>query len=322
MKYVRSALFYLITLGFVSGFVGCGDDPKVIPSNKEGSNATTDGNQTSQSSSNQPNALPADGPGVVVDNQPQVLETPTPVKNPGPKWSGSPEAFMSVFGGRGMPNELPRLFVNATAAPYTGLINKVFPNGKPQFTGQYKDGYLDGDARWWNKDGSLASAGLMKEGKVVKWEIQAQAKIPVSENTPPAEPVFVGTNHDFGNWSTNANIGEGSYLLEKKTGERVNGAIKVHTASGRLITYKEYQDGKQHGLEVGWNDDGQKNMQTNYADGQKNGKETMWNENGVVIYEAFFVNGKQHGIEITRNDDGSISSENRYENGELVEQPE
>ncbi|MFP6900263.1 MAG: hypothetical protein VCA36_04935, partial [Opitutales bacterium] len=248
MNYFRYALFSLLGIGFATGFGGCGEDPTILSEEKDPETKTGDFQKPQGTGTVAEEKEPKVAAPLAVDHeQLPVPEISNAVPAPGPKWTGLSGEFTSVFGGRGMPNELPRLFVNATAAPYTGSINKLFANGDPEFSGNYQDGYLEGVARWWNNDGSLASVGLMKGGKVVKWEIQAQAEIPASnkdEPDPAPDPIFVGTNESLDNWTTVANLGGEQYLLEKKTGEKVTGAVKVHDASGRLTTYKEYQKGK------------------------------------------------------------------------------
>jgi hypothetical protein len=233
---------------------------------------------------------------VVEDDQAEVSNAIAPVTNPGPKWTGASGEFASVFGGRAFPGELPRLFVNATAAPYTGSIKRVFSNGEPQFTGDYENGYLEGTARWWNSDGSLASVAQMKEGKVVKWELVGQ--IEDNRGQPEiasTEPAFAGTYDNIDEWTTGFNASEGTFLLDKKSGEKVSGGVKVHDENRRIRSY------------------------TGYKDGLKHGPEAWWNKNGVKVYEATFVNGKKHGLETSWNDDGSTATLDLYDNGKLVE---
>ena len=297
MNSFQNLLLSLLALNFLILFGSCGDDALVTSPETGDPYANSAGNQTAEGAGIKGESPNFSSPSVVDSNQEADLNDLYPVKNPGPKWSGTSGDFIAVFGGRGLPGELPRLFVNATAAPYTGSIKRVFSSGKPEFVGDYEDGYLEGSVRWWNSDGSLASSAQVKGGKVVKWGVLGQIESTGIKDTT-VKPAFVGTYENVDEWATGFNAGEDDLLVDKKTGGKVSGSVKVLDENRRLKSYTEYKDGMKHGLEV------------------------LWNDSGIKIYEISFANGKQHGTETTWDDDGTISSLNIYDNGVLVPPPQ
>ena len=49
--------------------------------------------------------------------------------------------------------------------PFSGKVLGKYENGKTEYRGKYKDGYLNGVATWWYENGKKDSEGTVKNGK-------------------------------------------------------------------------------------------------------------------------------------------------------------
>ena len=93
----------------------------------------------------------------------------------------------------------------------------------------------------------------------------------------------------------------------------------MHDKNGAVSYYSEYKDGKLHGRNENWHNNGVKSTVANYINGIKHGLETWWDEeSGLKTWEANYVNGKQHGLETAWDENGTILFQRSYHTGQLV----
>ncbi len=299
MKTIHSSVFLLVALSLAAGFSGCGNDSE-IESDK-------------------------------VNNQGGVIIPEAKITPPSAKWVGSSNEYEVIFMEResGDPEnalDFPRIFVRSADTPYTGSINRVYLSGAFEFKGGYQNGFLEGLARQWESDGTLASSVHVKGGNIVKSENLEQTGSvaprlePSQENTiVPSAPIFVGDNKNLATWTT-ITVEEGvEYLLDKRTGKKVTGGLQVQDDNGGKSYYSEYRDGKLHGRNDNWHNNGVKSIESSYLGGLKHGVETWRDEHtGLKTWEANYLNGKLHGIETTWDENGTVLSQRSYQNGELI----
>ncbi len=77
-----------------------------------------------------------------------------------------------------------------------------------------------------------------------------------------------------------------------------NTEIKViRHGNGEVESETPYVDGKKHGLQTRWYDDGTKEREERYKAEKKHGMETWWHENGEKWCERKWMEGKMHGME-------------------------
>lgn len=116
-----------------------------------------------------------------------------------------------------------------------------------------------------------------------------------------------------------------------KLGERDDGGEDLLYASGSQTPYtgwsklikrnglveniEQYKDGKLHGLEVWWFDNGKKYSEINYKDGKKNGLQVRWFENGQKQVESSHKDGELHGLITKWRQDGSMWFSKNYNDG-------
>jgi antitoxin component YwqK of YwqJK toxin-antitoxin module len=304
MKTMQYPVLSIIALVFSAWFSGCGKDPE------NGSTTPKNGNEIS----------------------PIIPEAK--IKLPGSKWVGSRAEFEVIFEERDSPSngnlDYQRLFVRANDSPYTGSITRIHLNGRPEFTGNYENGYLQGPARQWNSDGSLDSSTRVEGGIALnlqtpeelsgnELEVSIQPKLNQVDVVVPSEPIFIGDNDNLAEWTTITVEDEVQYLLDKRTGQKVTGGLKVYDKNGVVSYYSEYKDGKLHGRNENWHNNGVKSTDANYINGVKHGLETWRDEeSGLKTWEANYVNGKQHGLETTWDENGTILFQRSYQNGQLI----
>lgn len=318
MDKTKHRFHFFVFVILAACFSGCGDDPNLEPTNSN--NVLGDGNL-----SNPPvnAAFVASGNSAVSGSVNPKIPVPAapiaPIVNvektdievrPDYSTGENEEAL-----------DFPQLLAKTNDAPYTGPFTRAFPNGKREFSANYKNGLLEGEAQWWNFDGTLASSAQVENGMIVKWEISAQVEdAPSSLDADPVEIIFFGNPENANAWST-SNIEEDSeVLLVKESGAKVSGAVKIHDENRRLLSYAEYKDGQLHGRKAEWFPNGVKSIESNHLNGKKHGAEVWRHENGHKKWEMNHINGEQHGLAIEWDENGNISKQDLYENGRLVDE--
>ena len=304
MKTIHYTVFSILGLVLTAWFSGCGNDPE--------NGSTTSKNEK--------------------EIGPIIPEAK--IKIPDSEWVGSREEFEVIFEERDSPSnenlDYQRLFVRANDNPYTGSITRVYLNGKPEFTGNYENGYLEGPVRQWNSDGSLDSSTRVEGGITLnlqtpeelsgnELEVLVQPILKQVDVVVPSEPIFIGDNDNLAEWTKITVEDEVQYLLDKRTGQKVTGGLKVYDKNGVVSYYSEYKDGKLHGRNENWHNNGVKSTEANYINGVKHGLETWRDEeSGLKTWEANYVNGKQHGLETAWDENGTIIFQRSYQNGQLI----
>ena len=213
------------------------------------------------------------------------------IETPGVEWVGTLTEYAAIFSEDllakgGAATDLPRLFVRLNKAPYTGSITRVFQDGAVEFMGKYVDGYLDGLVRQWARDGSMISSIRAKRGQILEENISDSSEPPAPILLAPTEgegvvseaPIFIGSNEALSEWTTFSE--DGDFLIDKRTGKKVSGGIKVYDKNGKLSYFSQYKAGKLHGREEKSHANGQKMTDIQYADGVKHGVEIWWDEEG------------------------------------------
>lgn len=319
MKSISNFLRFLISAVFISWLAGCGQDSKT-PSQK------TDA-ETPPPAKDE-NLTPSAKKAPLVASIPDAPEAPTPEGD----WVGYNSQYDAIFEEDAAqdadgPLDHNRVFRRSDKAAYTGTITKLHLNGKVMYKGLYKDGYLEGTAKWWEPDGSLEDALQVKRGRSgnsLLDDLEGDARLAPTVSPPsaptngpsPSENIFIGTTNDLNTWTRTETINEESYLLDDRTGAKVTGSLTIYqNENGQLLESKPYKDGKLHGLWVTFYTNGNPNTESNYRDGIQHGASKVLFENGRVATETNYVDGELDGLETNYNEDGTISSQYLYKDG-------
>ncbi len=85
--------------------------------------------------------------------------------------------------------------------------------------------------------------------------------------------------------------------IDKSQKPRTQIRVEItHHTNGTVTSKSPYVNGKIHGLETGWDENGQKRRETMYRDGKFHGTSSWWNENGAKVWETY----SQHDEEYSR----------------------
>ena len=316
MKIYPHFLISFILLSFATWFVGCSDDSLVDSSKKKPDLVIDDGNVTT---------LP----------EPQF-------DTPGEEWVGVIISYRLTFeevqlsepdeNGTLVPVELdhPELHLRSSSTPYSGAIIRLYSNGEPEFTGYYENGLLEGVARWWYSDGTPFYSHLVKGGMNIeddsrslddfednRAEILTKVQASGKDFGASTNVIFIGDNDLFDQFTMVSK--EGDRLLDERSRNLVTGAFKINDHAGRLTTYSEYKDGKRHGRQESWHENGMKSTESSFVSGLKHGVEIWRSDNGRKTWEVNYSNGKQHGVETAWDEEGQMLYQRRHQNGEMVE---
>lgn len=91
------------------------------------------------------------------------------------------------------------------------------------------------------------------------------------------------------------------------------GWSKSMHGNGQVECLACYENGKKHGLDTEWYENGQKGWEHNYKNNMLEGKTTSWYENGQKKIEATYVDGNQHGLFTTWYENGQKNIEANYQ---------
>ena len=83
-----------------------------------------------------------------------------------------------------------------------------------------------------------------------------------------------------------------------------NGIVKEQTG--------EYINNKLHNKWTYWADDGRKTEETNYDNGLKNGLQIKWNNENIKVIETEYIQNKPHGKWTFWYDNGTIKAYGSY----------
>ena len=89
-------------------------------------------------------------------------------------------------------------------------------------------------------------------------------------------------------------------------------------ASGQYYLKGTIKNGKKHGKETWWHENGQKEIEQNYIDGKRDGKSTWWYENGQIKFEGIFKDGELNGKATGWHEDGQIEGEAIFKDSECI----
>lgn len=95
--------------------------------------------------------------------------------------------------------------------------------------------------------------------------------------------------------------------------EAYSGWIYELYPEGELMRAAQYENGKQHGLNLLWYPDGNPQMSANYRNGALHGRFLGWYQNGFVIYDMFLNRGTYASDNLVDSDDRQQEEAEIYE---------
>ena len=220
-----------------------------------------------------------------------------------------------------VPVSKGRLRFKGDNSPYSGKVFQHYLSGEILHYATYKDGFREGRAFGWKKDGNLTKVSqgwgynyqeidlntiLDNPGK----ELTAQMKVILPELETSA--VFIGTQEEWKEWAT---VNSDGITFCLTTGVYLDGEVKIHAQEGHLDTVRIYKEGLLDGEFSKYHSNGTQSQSIQYKAGQKHGKETWWQDNGYKSYSANFLDGQLHGKTFNWDDNGYLASQSEFDRG-------
>ena len=123
---------------------------------------------------------------------------------------------------------------------------------------------------------------------------------------------------DQASWEEIIEYDEENRAFDSRTGNFLEGKVKVYDPEGHISGVYNYKDGFAHGISEDYHLNGVVSLSVNYLHGKKHGKEEWFTEDGAPTYEANFKEDVMDGSEITWGEEGAFT-EIIYSNGKVVE---
>jgi hypothetical protein len=125
---------------------------------------------------------------------------------------------------------------------------------------------------------------------------------------------------DQASWEKIIEYDEENRGFDSRTGNLLEGRMKVYGYDGQLSGVYNYKDGFLHGSSEDYYPHGVVSLSVTYLHGKKHGKEEWFTEDGAPTYEANFKEDVMDGSEIIWGEEGGYT-EIIYSNGKVVESP-
>ena len=149
----------------------------------------------------------------------------------------------------------------------------------------------------------------------------AAGGVPVVESNYTGEPLTASSvvTIDQASWEEIIEFDEENRGFDSRTGNFLEGKVKVYDPEGHLSGLYNYKNGFLHGSSEDYHLNGVVSLSVNYLHGKKHGKEEWFTEDGSTTYEANFKDDVMDGPEITWGEEGAFT-EIIYSNGKVVEE--
>ena len=124
---------------------------------------------------------------------------------------------------------------------------------------------------------------------------------------------------DQASWEKIIEYDEKNRGFDSRTGNFLEGKVKVYGIEGQLSGVYNYKDGFAHGISEDYHPNGVVSLSVSYLHGRKHGKEEWFTDDGATTYEANFKDDVMDGPEITWGEEGGYT-EIIYSDGKVVKQ--
>ncbi len=99
--------------------------------------------------------------------------------------------------------------------------------------------------------------------------------------------------------------------------EQPHGKIETyHKITKNKILEKNYNEGKEDGIQKEWYENGQLKYERNFKEGKKDGIQKEWYENEQLFYEGNYKKGEFEGKQKMWDEDGQLKLEENYYTGD------
>ncbi len=106
------------------------------------------------------------------------------------------------------------------------------------------------------------------------------------------------------------------FIMDDDTGR--NGTLKKYGYDGKVTSIAHIRNGVRDGIETWFDKQGRVLMRVPYVNGKKHGRQEAYYENGDLMITYTYRNGVKDGPATTYNKDGSINSQVIFDHGKIV----
>ena len=242
---------------------------------------------------------------VVIDLDGDTFYDPPQIKMEGSYINGNRDSTWTSWYANGNKKEE----LNYTLGKLNGSQIHWYENGNKKDEGNYVNGKQEGSWVWYyetgiNKEQTYFLDG-QQDGLWIEWH---------NDGAKKKERKFINGERDsiWTSWYPNGNKKlQSTYSKGKLNGPFTswyeNGIVKEQTG--------EYINNKLHNKWIYWADDGRKTEETNYDNGLKNGLQIKWNNENIKVIETEYIQNKPHGKWTFWYDNGTIQRYEEYNEG-------
>jgi len=169
-----------------------------------------------------------------------------------------------------------RLVVDTEESVILDLRNTYYPDGSVESTGGYVDGVREGTHRFYNRDGSIASAEIYDSGMKT------------------AEGIVDEKGDLQGYWKLYYPSGELKAEGEYENSERTGDWIFYHL-NGKIEHKGKYVEGEPQGGWTWYFDNGNLRREEYYRRGKEDGESVEYDREGNVITKGEYISGYKEG---------------------------
>ena len=248
----------------------------------------------------------------------EILRTPPP--GAGPEYNVRRDENDTGL----IPVSMGRLRYRKDNSPYTGKVYQHFLSGELIHYANYQDGFRQGIAYWWRKDGNLTKVSQGWGYNYQEIPVTEESKNPILQmsdemkNIKPSveeTAIFVGFQKEWEEWSE---VNSNGITFSLNSGVYLTGEVKIFSEDGDLQMLRRYKDGLLDGEMATYHPNGKQAQSVQYKAGKRHGKEIWWQDNGYKSYTANHFEGKLHGKTFNWDDKGYLVSQSEFEMGNPV----
>lgn len=187
--------------------------------------------------------------------------------------------------------------VRGDTKPFSGIAHETFANGQMKYSGEFRNGRLEGRTIAWHENGQKRMEAEFAHGelngKSTRWH----------ENGKKREETQFKNGLPHGEkrlWFANGAI----RFTGRFQGGKYHGWLTGWDEQGRIQYRIACREGKPHGEYRTWHANGRRKEQGRCCQGRPDGIWTRWYANGRMKGEIAFRNGERHGVQARWHESG------------------
>ncbi|MCH9630111.1 MAG: hypothetical protein S4CHLAM37_01040 [Chlamydiia bacterium] len=199
-----------------------------------------------------------------------------------------------------------------------GTLGIFYSDGKPEQTCSYSQGQKHGKAYSFYEDGTKSEDATYAEGLLEGDFIRYYPSGNKCSVTPYQNDVAEGKMME---WHDNGAIkSTKNYVHGKLHSDANNPACISYNENNGIVEMRDFNQGEPVGIHITYHDNGRESYKVPYYEGKKHGKEQFFDEDGIAIGEGKYEKGKKVSKHWKNHDKSTLAFLAVYDKeGTLVE---